>query len=311
MNITTYLTKMAMLLGVLCVGTLLKQKRIVPDGAFGTLSSIVSHFTLPCAILSGCRGLSLGIDSAILIVLGIGVNLLLLLAAWLDTRRAGAEERLFRMLNTSALNIGNFAVPLLTGSAMASALPSVFFFDIGNALMGCGGNYAISGAVTKKENGHSLGRIVRQLSKSVTFDLYVTLIVLALLKIELPGAVYDFADYVAAGNSILVMLFFGIGLNLRMDRSAIVQCLHFFALRYGVLVVLSFAVLFLPFSRNVLIGIAISMLSPISTMCVIFTRKSGGDHERSSTLASLSILLSFAVVCACLPCWQLVLDRIL
>lgn len=311
MNITMFLSKMAMLLGVLCIGVLLKRRKIVPDGAFGTLSAIVSHFTLPCAVLSGCRGLRLGLDSAILISLGVGVNFLLLAAAWLNTKRASGDERLFRMLNTSALNIGNFSVPLLTGSAMATALPSVFFFDIGNALMACGGNYAISIAAAKKEKIHSFVQILQQLSKSVCFDLYVILILLAILGIELPSPIYDFADYVGAGNSIFVMLFFGIGLKLDMDRATIVQAVRFFVLRYGTLIPLSFAVLFLPLPHDVLLGIAISVLSPISTFCVIFTRKSEGDYERSSTLASISILLSFATVCACLPCWQLILERIL
>lgn len=310
MNITVFLSKMAMLLSVLCVGVLLKRKKIVPDGAFGTLSAIVSHFTLPCAILGGCRGLRLGPDSVLLVALGSAVNLILLAVAWLDTRRTSDDERLFRMLNTSALNIGNFSVPLLTGSAMAAALPSVFFFDIGNALMACGGNYAISGAAAKKEKNYSFAQILRQLSKSVAFVLYVILIILALLKIDLPSFVYDFGDYVGAGNSVLVMLFFGVGLNLNVDRAAIAQALRFFALRYGVLIVLSFAVLFLPLPSDTLLGIAISLLSPISTFCVIFTRKSGGDYERASTLAAFSILLSFAAVCACLPCWQMVLERL-
>ena len=308
MSMAMYLHKVFILLATLAVGVFLRKTNVVRAEAFHPLSMLVSHFTLPCAILSGCRDLTLRGNCLLFIGAGIAVNLLLLLVGWLAGKNKGTEGKMFCMINSAALNVGNFAAPLLTGSAMTSALPSVFFFDIGNALMGCGGNYTLSCAALEKRQGRSSGRdILRQLSRSTCFDLYVVLIVLAVMRIQLPEGLYTYADNVAASNSVLVMLLFGIGFNWNISRRELQTALMVFVLRYVTLIVLSFLVLLLPMSDDILLGIAIATISPISTMCVLFTEESGGDCMLSSTMASFSILVSMAVLLFCMPLWQMLL----
>lgn len=307
MSMTMYFRRVIILLTTLAVGVFLRRINVVRSESFRPLSKIVSCFTLPCTILSGCRGLTLSGNCILLVGVGIMVNLLLLSAGWLAGRNSDTEGRLFCMINSAALNIGNFAVPLLVGSTMTSALPSVFIFDIGNALMACGGNYALSRMVLEGKVGCSGKNIFRQLSRSVCFDLYVVLIVLAAMRIRLPDVLYDYADSVAASNSILVMLLFGIGLDRNLGRYGVLTALRVFSLRYGTLIVLSFLVLMLPLTEDVLLGIAIAIISPVSTMCVLFTEESGGDRGLSSTMASLSILVSMAVLLLCMPAWQALL----
>ena len=307
MNIVAYSSKIAILLCVLCIGIVFKRSRLIPQNAFDTLAPIVSNFTLPCAILSSCRSFSLGLESIAYISLGIVINLILLAVAWFQTRYRENEKRLFYMLNMSALNIGNFSVPLLTNSEISSALPAIFFFDLGNALMGCGGNYTISTVLVSAKQNLQVRTIVKQLSHSICFDLYLILILFSLLHIKIPNIIYEFSDSIAESNSVLVMFLFGIGVNLHGDRKYFCETLRFFWLRYIVLIGLSFLVILMPFSHNTLIGLAISVLSPVSTMSVLFTKKSGGDYKYASALASVSIFVSFGVVCVCLPCWIILL----
>ena len=276
-------------------GFLLKRAGFFGPRDYQLMSKLVMNLTLPAAVIRNLAALELTPSLLFLAVLGLLLNVLCAAAGWLCARRQEPAQRAFAMLSWSGYNIGAFAMPYLQGFLGAAAVGAACIFDVGNAIMCNGAVYAVA----PRQDGSTLspGAMAKRLFSSVSFDVYLAMLVLGILRIRVPAVVVDLLAPAAAANSCMAMLMIGLMLELRLRPGY---------LRRGVATVLARnllaaagALLFYfctPFSLEIRQVMAVVLFAPISVASVAFCEKCGCDTGLTGFTASLSILVSLGMM---------------
>ena len=139
------------------------------------------------------------------------------------------------------------------------------------------------------------------LSKSVPFITYILMTLHCAFGLSLPWPVAEFTGIVGNANAFLAMLMLGVGFNITPDRVKIGLMAKILSVRFSLgvgLSLLSWFVLPLPFSLRQ--ALAILFLGPIASAAPAFTEQMKGDHELSSAVNSLSIVISVLLIVICL-----------
>ena len=133
------------------------------------LSSLILYITLPCAIVEGFQGVTLSPALAASFGVGLAANLLLLVAGLVVSARKQPSQRAFFALNTSSYNIGNFAMPFLTGLLAADGFAAMCMFDIAVAMMTYGVNVAVADGLMGSGKPFSLKPMLKKIFTTPTW----------------------------------------------------------------------------------------------------------------------------------------------
>jgi predicted permease len=211
-------------------------------------------------------------------------------------RKHNRDQQAFEMLNLPGYNIGTFVIPFAQSFLGAMGVIAVSLFDTGNAVICLGGAFSIA-AMVKDGGGFSAKRIVKALVRSVPFITYMTMLLLNLLKLQVPGFVMSVAGIGSNANAFMAMLMIGVGFKLELgDKKQVGTIMKLLAIRYSLAT--AFALIFyflLPFELEVRQALVILAFSPIGSAVPGFTEQLKGDVGLSSALNSFAMVISITI----------------
>lgn len=285
-------------LAMVLISFSLKKVRLLSKEDGYALSRVIMNLTLPCAIITSFSSIDLSGYMLIFILFGLLANLMLLLIAYIISRKKSREDIIYYILAIPAYNIGNFTLPF--ASAMLGPLGAVTtcLFDCGNAVQCVGVDYTVAKAMIGEEQGRrSILSIFKPLLKVPTFVIYVIFIVLAFIKFPLPSVLFDFTSLVAQANAPAAMIMLGLMLEIDFDRKSIRKCLEVLGARYLISIIFSiFFMLILDVPYEVKKAATIVMWSPISTAAPAFTLQLKGNTSLIGMVSSISLILSLIII---------------
>lgn len=294
------LIKSGCLVFLIVLGNVLKQVGLFKKEDSELLAKIMLYITMPAAMVNAFRTFRPDIALLTFFVLGIATNAVLLFAGWLFGRKEKPLVHAMYMTCIPGFNIGSFGIPFVQTLFPAQMIELVMF-DIGNTIMNCGLNYSVASLQLDRSRKLNLWQLLKSLMKTLSrtfpFILYLTLLTLTLLRIQIPDAVYQLAELIAGGNAVVVMLMLGIMFEVKLNREELREVKIMVFGRVGVqllLTVLTLAFLPLPMEQRVIAAVA--TCTPIGSMATVFCGKMGCDQSVYGTAASLTIPVSVVIM---------------
>ena len=296
--------KAGLLLTIIAAGYLLKRTHVLKTEDAKVLSRIMIYLTLPAALISGFRNFPFQTGLLLLAALALACNLILLGLGLLLTRGKPLEERALYGLQLSSYNIGAFVLPFVQNFMPAEGLVGASLFDAGNCPMNCGISYALvlSAASGKRI---SLRFVGRHLLQSPPFMTYMIMLLAQFLRIRLPDILFRLAEGISPANTILAMLMIGVLLEPAIPKTYRTQVFQILTIRYFCNAVFACVIWFLPLSLLLKQIAILSVMAPIPSMALIYSKKCGCDDAVCGLLSSLSLIISLPIVFALLLAWNL------
>ena len=296
---TDILVQAACFVAVIVIGAVLRRTGFFKKEDFALLSKIVIRITLPAAIITNFAGRQLDYSLLVLILIGFLCGIVQMLTAYLLNRRRGKSAQSFAVLNTSGVNIGNFVLPFAQGFLGPAGVMVVSLFDVGNAVTCLGGAFSVAEMIQKNRKRFSFLPILRALARSVPLITYITVCLLSILRIDLPGPVVSLAGIIGNANAFLAMLMLGVGFH--VDTSRIPDMIRLLLPRYLVSAAMAALCYFLlPVPSIYRPALIIPFLGPVATAAPAFTAQLNEDYELASAVNSFSILISILLISAAL-----------
>lgn len=290
------LIKAGCYVAIIVLGYVLRKTGFFGPEAFGVLSKVVIKITLPAAIVASSAGRPIDASMLAISALGLGGGVLYMIAGWFISRRGSRGEKAFTVLNVPGYNIGTFALPFTQEFLGPVGSLTTSLFDLGNSFICLGGAFGVARAV--KEGGKpDFLRILKAPLRSVPFLAHLTMVVLNLLHLNVPGPIVSFARIVGNGNAFLAMLMIGVGFRLSGERSQFGTIGKILSVRFGLAAVLALAFYFLlPFDPEVRKTLTILAFSPIGSAIPVFTAELKEDAGLSSAINSIAIVISILMM---------------
>ena len=280
---------------IILLGYTLKKIGFFRQEDFSVLSKIVIRITLPCAIITSFAGKTVEPAMLSLTAMAMGCGFVYIAIGYFMNVGRSREKQAFEMLNLPGYNIGTFVIPFVQSFLGTEGILAVSLFDTGNAVICLGGAYSLA-AMVKDGTGFSVKRVLTALGRSVPFICYISMLLLNLLKLQVPEFILSFAGIGSNANAFMAMLMIGVGFKLESNREQIGTVVRLLSIRYGVAFVLSVLCWnFLPFAREVRQALVILLCSPIGSAVPGFTEELKGDAGLSSALNSIAIIISIVI----------------
>ena len=259
------------------------------------LKKVILYLTMPAMAVNGLKDLELQPSFLWCFLVGFGTSTILMLVGMAVTRRKSPEERVMYLFNFNTYNIGNFAIPFLTGLISTEGFAALCLFDIGVAIYLYGIDYSLAEAVKGGKGSFSLKFLLKKIFTSPITDMYLLMILLAALHLRLPDSILKLASVMGNANAFLAMLSIGILFELNLEKENLWDMVKFFALRYGtILLIMAGVILFIPFSQDIRQAICVLLMAPVASIAPLLTMNAGGDGAKAAQINSVSILIGIA-----------------
>ena len=283
-------------IAIIVLGYVLKKIGFFRHEDFTILSKITIRITLPCAIITSFAGKQIDPAMLSLTLMAIICGMIYVAAGFFMNRSRGRDQQAFEMLNLTGYNIGTFVIPFAQSFLGSMGVVAVSIFDTGNAVMCLGGAYSLA-CMVKDGTGFSIKRILKSLSRSVPFVCYITMLLLNLMKLSVPGFVMSVAEIGSSANAFMAMLMIGVGFKLEGNKSQFKTIARLLLIRYGFATVFALFFYFvLPFALEVRQALVILAYSPIGSAVPGFTGEMKGDVGLSSALNSMTMVISIIII---------------
>lgn len=286
---------------VIMLGYLLKRAGFFGKDDHRLMGKIMVNITLPCTIIQAFDGFER--DAKMFIIVGIGFicAFMPILLMYLTTGRAEKRLRAYRMLNIGGYNIGCFSLPLVQAFFGNTGVVAACMFDTGNAIMMTGGAYAMTSTLlrTGGEERESIGDVLLKFVKSLPFDAYMMMILLAALGVKIPSVVFTLTRPAGQANAFVAMLMIGMMFEPAGDRALLRETARELVWRY-LFAAASAALVFFctPFELVVRQTLCIVCFAPLSSLAPIYTDRCHSDTALASFTNSVSIAVSLIVMLA-------------
>lgn len=278
---------------IIFLGYFFKVKHILKKEDGQKIAKIVINITLPCALISSVSELEVGPTMVLLILSGIGFNVLMLIIGYIMARKRDKEVKAAYMLNASGYNIGNFAIPFAQYFYPGAGISYISMFDIGNAFMGLGLTYSIASNVVNKKEGFNVKEVIKKLLSSIPFDTYMFIFIISIFHIEIPKFIQDVTLRIGSANTFLSMLMVGILLDFKIKRNEIKDVFNIIIMRNIIAIILSLCVWFyIPIPELPKKMLIICLFTPATSVSPIFSLQCGYKKDMPAMVGSISILLS-------------------
>ena len=286
---------------VIMLGYLLKRAGFFGKDDHRLMSKIMVNITLPCTIIQAFDGFER--DAKMFIIVGIGFicAFMPILLMYLTTGRVEKRLRAYRMLNIGGYNIGCFSLPLVQAFFGNTGVVAACMFDTGNAIMMTGGAYAMTSTLlrTGGEERESVGDVLLKFVKSLPFDAYMMMILLAALGVKIPSVVFTLTRPAGQANAFVAMLMIGMMFEPAGDRALLSETARELVWRYLFAAASAALVFFcMPFELVVRQTLCIVCFAPLSSLAPIYTDRCHSDTALASFTNSVSIAVSLIVMLA-------------
>lgn len=282
---------------IIILGYVLKKVKFfkAEDGLF--FSKLVMNITLPAALIAGSSGMSIDVITIMIILMGLLCNLFNVYLAKFLNRKSSSATQAISMINCSGYNVGNFAIPFAASFFNATGMIYMCMFDIGNAFMGLGGTYALARNVVDGRGRLNLKNLVKVLSKSIPFDVYLLLFIISIFNITIPAPIITIASMIGSANGFLAMLMIGILIEVNITKQQFKDISKILLVRYMGNGLLSLLVYFiLPFPMLAKQMIILILFSPISTIAAVYSKMIDPNNPAPALANSISIVISIFVM---------------
>ena len=286
---------------VIMLGYLLKRAGFFGKDDHRLMSKIMVNITLPCTIIQAFDGFER--DAKMFIIVGIGFicAFMPILLMYLTTGRVEKRLRAYRMLNIGGYNIGCFSLPLVQAFFVNTGVVAACMFDTGNAIMMTGGAYAMTSTLlrTGGEERESVGDVLLKFVKSLPFDAYMMMILLAALGVKIPSVVFTLTRPAGQANAFVAMLMIGMMFEPAGDRALLRETARELVWRY-LFAAASAALVFFctPFELVVRQTLCIVCFAPLSSLAPIYTDRCHSDTALARFTNSVRIAVSLIVMLA-------------
>lgn len=282
---------------VILIAFFLKKINVLEKRDGLTIATIIMNVTLPCALLTNASGITIDQSMIIILLIGLGSNIIMLLIAYLFSKKESGLQQGYYMINCSGYNIGNFVMPFVQSFFPGMGVAYLCMFDVGNSIMCLGGSYAFAGSVASSKQKLTPIMVIKKLFSSIPFDVYLLIFVLALFKISLPQPVLSIASFIGAGNGFLAMFMIGLLLEIKIDpqEMKIVFKTLFIRLFFGaILMLIVYFCMPIPLLARKIIVLA--MAAPLTTVSAVFSKNIGYHRDAPAIASSISIIISILVL---------------
>ena len=291
------LIKIFIYVSILMIGYVEKRIGVFKKEHTKFLNDIICYITLPAAIINGFQDVVLTPILFVGLLIGIITNVLLLVIGLLVMKNRSIAERITFIFSINCFNIGNFAIPFLTGLISAQGFAAICVFDISVALMCFGVNSAIASTINSNNGKIKIVQVIKKILTSPVFITYLALIVLNLLNIKLPNLFLELTGVAGGANAFLAMLSIGILFQFKLSKSNWKLVLLLLSLRIGVLICISLLVhFFVPLPEDIKLAICVVLMAPCPSAAPSLTESYGGDGSVSAVINSISIPLSMGLM---------------
>ena len=166
------LTQTIVYLLLLFIGYGFKKAGIfkVEDSDF--LKSVLLYITMPAAAVNGLKDLELQTSFLWCFLIGFATCSLLMAVGMFVSRKSDASGKLLYLFSFNSFNVGNFAIPFLTGLISANGFAAICLFDISVAIFLYGVDYSVAEGIKGEGGGFSL-RYVTVLVVAVCAAMFV------------------------------------------------------------------------------------------------------------------------------------------
>ena len=292
---TDILVRAGCFVAIIVLGAVLRGTGFFRREDFNLLGKIVIRITLPAAIITNFADREMDLSLLMLVLVGFLYGIILMAAAYCINRRRDNTDRAFAVLNISGVNISNFVLPFAQGLLGSAGVMAVSLFDVGNGVICLGGAYSVAGMIGENQKRFSPWPVIRSLGKSIPLVTYITMCLLCVFHISLPGPVVSLAGIIGGANTFLAMLMLGVGFQ--FDGSRIPEVLRILVPRYAIgLALAALCYFLLPVPDIYRKALVVPFLGPVSSAVPAFTAQLKGDHELSSAINSFSILISIVLI---------------
>ena len=270
-----------------------------------TLSNLIFYVTLPASLISGFTGAQVNVYYVVSILIGFGVNTVMVIAGQLASARKGRKMQAIYAVNASGFNMACIAIPFLS-NFYPEGVPYLCMFDVGDSFYTLGTTYAIAQmrmgqAVANdtklNKSDIKISIIFKSLFTSVPFDVYFIMTILSFMNYKLPDIIIQAADFCGHGNGFLAMMMIGISLELNMNMETVGEVIQLLLLRYGIGIISAifiFCVLPAPLvMRQILCAAVFSSSAAVS---IIYSEKLGVSTDIAAALNPLSTVLMIPVM---------------
>lgn len=285
-------TKAIFFLLLISIGNLLKVIGILKKEDHKILIKIVFNLTLPATLISGFKEFNYDNSLLILILLGIVMNVIMVFIGFFIGRGKSKEIRGMYMLCCSGYNISLFTIPLVASFLDRKSLIVVAMFDIGNLIMGLGGVCFLAAALTKADSGMCKRAILKDLFTNVPFLSYIVMLMLSITDIKLADKIFEFTDFMADANTVLVMLLIGLMFDIQVLKK-IREVFQVLLVRYlfaGAILIL--IVNLSPLPREYNVALSIVAFAPVTTISPILCERMKYRYDTAGALFSCGIPIS-------------------
>ena len=287
------LLKSASFIFLIVLGYVLKRKGFFAPTDYKIPAKIELNLTLPCATIVSFASYQPDLSLLLAVFLGFAMNCLMLLVAFLVSKRYSRPTRAVWLNCLPGYNIGTFALPFVQSFLSPASLVGTCLFNTGNALMCNGTTFAISKNILDGTKGLDLKRIGKTLLHSVPFLTHSSLLIATLAGLTIPKALVTFVTPAANSNAFLAMFMIGMMFDLHIEKSRLREILGILIIRYA----FSFSAaalfyFFLPLPLEIRQALASAVIAPVGTVSTALAVNAGGDPAMAASTNSVSVLIS-------------------
>ena len=269
------------------------------DGQF--LAKLMMNVTMPCVLLSA--GKNIEFSPQLLIAFGLGIcSNLILIACGLTSAsltRYDSKTKGIYVINCAGFNVGSFALPFVQYFFDSSVLSYLCMFDIGNAIMGLGINNTIGGAVAKTGEKPSVQGTIKNLFSNPPFSVYLIVIFFAILHISLPEGLLTVVSIAGNANAFVAMGMIGLLLEISMPKGDVGKIFQVLLTRLIGQAIVSLLIWFLlPLPEQAKMVLILCIVTPITSIAPVFTKKMVGDSDIPAAANSLSVPIALGIMTA-------------
>ena len=269
------------------------------DGQF--LAKLMMNVTMPCVLLSAGKNIEFSPQLLIAFGLGICSNLILIACGLTSASLARYDSKIkgIYVINCAGFNVGSFALPFVQYFFDSSVLSYLCIFDIGNAIMGLGINNTIGGAVAKTGEKPSVQGTIKNLFSNPPFSVYLIVIFFAILHISLPEGLLTVVSIAGNANAFVAMGMIGLLLEISMPKGDVGKIFQVLLTRLIGQAIVSLLIWFLlPLPEQAKMVLILCIVTPITSMAPVFTKKMVGDSDIPAAANSLSIPIALGIMTA-------------
>lgn len=162
------LRNLVLYLFIALAGAVLRRSGVLQESDKQVIVQLLIYFTVPCAIISGFENIVLEQKYLGILLLAATYHLVQIVVVFLRIPKKGVD-RSVAIIHSNALNIGNFAMPMVQSLYASPSAAFAGVFDLVCTVFSLGVNYALASYYAANVKKRLLKMVIQKLFRSGPF----------------------------------------------------------------------------------------------------------------------------------------------